>query len=72
MFKFIRKRDNQIVPFEIEKITSAILKAGEATGEFNDKIANQLTLHVINLAQQIVNDRTCWGNVFRPLGAIQI
>lgn len=55
MFKFIKKRDNTVVPFESAKITAAIMKAGEATNEFDEKMANQLTLHVLNLVQQSVN-----------------
>jgi len=54
MFQFIRKRDNQIVKFEAEKITQAILKAGEATQEFDITIARKLSLQVINLAQQVI------------------
>lgn len=56
MFKFIRKRDNQIVLFEAEKITKAIFKAGEATDEFNESIAQKLCLQVINLAQQLIRN----------------
>jgi len=55
MFKFIKKRDNTILPFESEKITSAILNAGKATQEFDYKVAKSLTLHVLNLAQQYVD-----------------
>ncbi len=54
MFKFIKKRDNTILPFESEKITSAILNAGKATEEFDYKVAKTLTLHVLNLAQQSI------------------
>ncbi len=54
MFKFIKKRDNQIVKFESEKITQAILKAGEVTHEFDESIAKKLSLQVINLAQQVI------------------
>jgi len=55
MFKFIKKRDNTILPFESEKITSAILNAGKATEEFDYKVARNLTLHVLNLAQQAID-----------------
>ena len=57
MFRFIRKRDNKIVKFEVEKITQAISKAGEATKEFDYKIARRLTLQVLNLAQQMIDKR---------------
>jgi ribonucleoside-triphosphate reductase len=39
----IKKRDGQMVPFEANKITAAILKAGEATGEFGTDEAKLLT-----------------------------
>lgn len=55
MFKFIKKRDNTILPFEAEKITSAILNSGKATGEFDYDVAKNLTLHVLNLAQQAIS-----------------
>ncbi len=57
MFKFIRKRDNKIVKFEVNKITYAILKAGKITQEFDEAIARRLTLQVINLAQQLIDKR---------------
>ncbi len=56
MFKKIRKRDGTIVDFDAEKITNAIAKAGEATGEFDRRIAKRLTLKVLNLAQQVIKD----------------
>jgi ribonucleoside-triphosphate reductase len=56
MFKFIKKRDNQVLPFEAEKIAAAITKAGKATGEFDDQKAKKLTISVLNLAQQLVQD----------------
>ena len=52
MFKSIKKRDGRIVRFNPEKITDAIEKAGVATGEFGRKTAEQLTIRVLNLAQQ--------------------
>jgi len=51
MFKQIKKRDGRIVDFDSSKITSAIAKAGKATGEFDEKIAKRLTLRVLTLAQ---------------------
>jgi len=53
-FDFVKKRDNRIVEFKVEKITNAIAKAGAATGEFNKRIAQNLTLKVLNLAQQAI------------------
>jgi len=52
VFVSIKKRNGTIVPFQVEKITNAIWKAGEATGEFNEETAEKLTLRVLNLAQQ--------------------
>lgn len=49
----IRKRDQRLVPFESSKITSAILKAGRATGEFSEDTARRLTIRVISLAQTV-------------------
>ena len=43
MFQKIRKRDGEIVTFDSSKITTAIQKAGEATGEFDSKEAAWLT-----------------------------
>ena len=57
MFKYIRKRDNKLVKFEPEKITQALEKAGEASGEFGVDQAKHLTLHVLNLAYQTIGER---------------
>ncbi len=54
MFKKVEKRDGRLVKFEVEKITSAIAKAGAATGEFDYEIAQKLCLKVLNLAQQAI------------------
>ncbi len=56
MFQKIRKRNSQVVPFDAEKITSAILKAGQASGEFDLEIAQKLTLRVMNLTMQVVRN----------------
>ncbi len=52
MFVSIHKRNGTIVPFPPQKITAAIHKAGEATGEFGEEVAQRLMLRVLNLAQQ--------------------
>lgn len=57
VFEKIRKRDGRIVDFDSERITRAIGKAGEATGEFGEDTARKLTLRVLNLAQQTIRDR---------------
>ena len=52
MFVSIKKRNGAIVPFRPEKITAAISRAGEATGEFGEEAAQRLTLRILNLAHQ--------------------
>jgi len=44
------------VKFNAEKITSAIAKAGAATGEFDAAVARKLTIKVLNLAENLFND----------------
>ncbi|MGL1932267.1 MAG: ribonucleoside triphosphate reductase [Desulfotalea sp.] len=53
LFSGIRKRNDQVVSFQSEKITSAIVKAGNATGEFDEVEARRLTIRVLNLAQNL-------------------
>ncbi|MFA5750028.1 MAG: ribonucleoside triphosphate reductase [Candidatus Shapirobacteria bacterium] len=57
MFKKIKKRNGQIVNFDIEKIKLAIQKAGEVTGEFGSDIASKLTLKVLNLASIVIKNK---------------
>jgi anaerobic ribonucleoside-triphosphate reductase len=52
VFVSIKKRNGTIVPFHPRKITSAIQRAGEATEEFGEDIAQKLSLRVVNLAHQ--------------------
>lgn len=47
--KSIRKRDNSIVEFKLEKVVSAISKAGRETGEFNDEVSATLAQEVLYL-----------------------
>jgi len=54
VFEKIKKRDGRVVKFDAQKIADAIEKAGGATGEFDKKIAQKLTLKVLNLAQQAI------------------
>jgi ribonucleoside-triphosphate reductase len=54
-FASIRKRDGRVVPFDAEKITKALLKAGRATGEFGDDVAHTLTTRVLGLAQVLLD-----------------
>lgn len=57
MFKNIIKRDGRIVPFDPEKITIAIAKAGKATVEFDYETARRLTIKVLLLAEELIRDR---------------
>jgi anaerobic ribonucleoside-triphosphate reductase len=52
MFENIKKRDGRVVRFNSSKITSAIAKAGKATGGFGERQAKKLTLKVLSLAQE--------------------
>lgn len=47
MVKSIKKRDNSLVEFKLEKIINAIHKAGLETGEFNVEEANVLAERVL-------------------------
>lgn len=51
-FKQIIKRDGELENFDQERITSAILKAGQATEEFGENIAKKLSDKVISLLQK--------------------
>jgi len=55
-FTHISKRDGRLMPFEAGKITSALLKAGRATGEYEAETARTLTLRVLGLAQTMLSD----------------
>ena len=53
MFESIKKRDGRMVEFDSSKITSAIDRAGKATGEFEERGARKLTLRVLTLAHEL-------------------
>jgi anaerobic ribonucleoside-triphosphate reductase len=53
LFEQIKKRDGRIVTFDSSKITAAIAKAGQATGEFGEREARKLTLRVLTLAHDL-------------------
>lgn len=57
-FSHIEKRDGRKVPFDAHKISAALLKAGQITGEFGEDMARQMTLRVLNLYQQMDNPVT--------------
>jgi len=56
MFSMIRKRNGHIVSFDKQKIAKALERAGQATGEFGEEMAGVLTLRVLNLAYQVIQD----------------
>jgi len=51
VFVSIKKRNGIVVPFRPEKITEALRRAGEATGEFDEDTARKLMLRILTLAQ---------------------
>ncbi|MFZ0133117.1 MAG: anaerobic ribonucleoside-triphosphate reductase, partial [Desulfobacterales bacterium] len=53
MFEKIKKRDNRVVEFDSSKITAAIVKAGKASGEFEEREARKLTLRALTLAHEL-------------------
>lgn len=53
MIDNIKKRDGRIVEFDSSKITSAVARAGKATGEFDEREARKLTLRVLTLAHEL-------------------
>ncbi len=53
MFTHIKKRNSRTVSFEASKITAAIAKAGNATGEFDQHMAKKLMLRVLTLAHEM-------------------
>ena len=53
MFEQIKKRDGRIAAFDSSKITNALIKAGDATGEFNGRDAKKMTMRVLTLARDL-------------------
>jgi ribonucleoside-triphosphate reductase len=64
-FTRIKKRNGHVASFDSQKITAAIQKAGAATGEFSEAIANRLMIRVVNLCQ------TLFGNITPSVEEIQ-
>lgn len=56
--KTIKKRDNSIVEFKLEKVTNAISKAGRETGEFNDEASASLAQDVL-----VVLNESNWNDL---------
>lgn len=57
MYTTIEKRDGSKAQFDAGKITTAIAKAGAATGEFDGDAASRLTLRVLSVAHQVLGMR---------------
>jgi len=55
-FQFVRKRDGRLEKFNVKKIINAILKAGQATGEFSEEVASHLALKVLSLLTQYLQE----------------
>ncbi len=47
----VKKRNGEIVPFDSNKILNALIKAGKATGEFDEKVANTLVIKALAILQ---------------------
>jgi ribonucleoside-triphosphate reductase len=56
-FTKIRKRNGVEVEFDPDKITSAIRRAGEATGEYDERAARTLTIRVLAVAHELCRSR---------------
>ena len=56
VFTQIIKRNGRTEEFNPLKITKAITKAGQVSGEFGPEIAHKMTMRVVNIAQQIFVD----------------
>ena len=68
LFTSILKRDRRQVPFQAEKITNAIHKAGQVTGEIGRPEARRLTMQVLAIAQNLFSGEEAAGAA-RPEGA---
>ncbi|HQP12801.1 MAG TPA: ribonucleoside triphosphate reductase, partial [Candidatus Omnitrophota bacterium] len=53
----IVKRNGKVEDFLPQKITTAILKAGQATGEFDEPVARNLMIRAVNIVHQIFAER---------------
>ncbi len=53
VFENIKKRNGSVVAFDSSKITAAIAKAGQATGEFEEREARKLALRALTLAHEL-------------------
>ncbi|MDI6704533.1 MAG: anaerobic ribonucleoside-triphosphate reductase [bacterium] len=58
MFKYIKKRDGEIVPFSPKKISNAIFKAARKVGGEDRELADKLTVEVIAYLYEKAGDHT--------------
>lgn len=56
LLKTIKKRDNSIVEFKLEKVVSAIFKAGKETGEFDSEASVVLANNVLEELSNLDKD----------------
>ena len=54
----IIKRNGSKESFDPRKILMAISKAGEATEEFDQQMAKKLTVRVLNILDQLIEDHS--------------
>ncbi len=57
MYSKIKKRNGNVVTFNEEKITQAIIKAGKVTEEFGPKEAHKLTKKVIEVSKEKIKNK---------------
>lgn len=57
MYQQIKKRDGRKVKFDAQKIRSAIERAGLATGEFAESVADKLTVKAIRRAEKQIKHK---------------
>ncbi|TFG92675.1 MAG: ribonucleoside triphosphate reductase, partial [Syntrophobacterales bacterium] len=57
MHNKIRKRDGRLDRFDATKITAAIAKAGGATGEFGEDVAQRLTIKALSMAEKLFDSK---------------
>ena len=56
-FKFIRKRDNTLLPFDQSKITNAIWKAAQSVGGTDSRVAMQISNKVVDYLNEKFTDK---------------
>lgn len=67
MYTEIIKRDGRTVPFNSQKITAALIKAAEATCEYNNETAKELTLKVLSIAGEFIKSQTLTVEVIQDI-----